>query len=100
MMPLGAGSEDALPARRRNLAGNSAGNLPGNYRPSRTKIMGPGWGRTAWHWSAAPNTRRHATCPLTCRNCLGEHQSAPSDKPSVGLLIRRLGFESHGAHHL
>jgi hypothetical protein len=29
------------------LAGNSAGNLPGNHRSPRTKIMGPGWGRTA-----------------------------------------------------
>jgi hypothetical protein len=47
--------------------------------------MGPGWGRTVRHWSPQSDTARQGSCPLTCANGLGEHQSSPSGTPSFGL---------------
>ena len=85
-----------LIVRVRSNSTTRRGNFTGNYGPSRTKIMGPGWGRTVRHRSAQPGTARHASCPLTCTNGLGEHQSSPSGTPSFGLLIRRLWVRVSG----
>jgi hypothetical protein len=65
---------------------------------SRSKIMGPGWGRTVRHRSAPADTGWHGSCPLTCADGLAQHRSSLSGMQVVGLLIRGLGFKSLAAH--
>jgi hypothetical protein len=52
--------------------------------------MGPVWDRTVQHMPAAAGTDDHESCPLTCTNCLWQHQLSPSGTPAVSLLIVRL----------